>query len=214
LPSIHGTAGNPAKEAEVRPNDVRAVGEAYSRALDQRAPEAERVVDKMPMNVLHMGLIAAALPNSRLIHCRRDPMDACLSMYMHHFTGNYPFAYDLENLGFYWRLYNDLMAHWRAVLPVSILEVNYEALVEDPEATMRGVLEFCGLPWDPQCLAFHAGRRLIRTSSFAQVRQPVYRSAIGGWRRFRGGARAATTCPRRRMFSTAGQRSSGIERRP
>jgi Sulfotransferase family len=138
----------------------------------------------MPMNILHLALIAAALPGSRPIHCRRDPMDACLSMYTHHFRGNYPFAYDLENLGFYWRVYDDLMAHWRSVLPVSILEVNYETLVEHPEATMRGVLEFCGLPWDPQCLAFHANGRIVRTSSFAQVRQPLYRSAVGGWRRF------------------------------
>jgi hypothetical protein len=76
------------------------------------------------------------------------------------------------------------MAHWRAVLPVSILEVDYETLVEDPEATMRVVLEFCGLPWDPQCLAFHADGRVVGTSSFAQVRQPLYRSAVGGWRRF------------------------------
>ena len=184
LPSIYDTAGGLAKAAEVGPHELRAVGEAYVGALDQRAPGAERVVDKMPMNVLHLGLIAAALPGSRLIHCRRDPMDGCLSMYTHHFTGNYPFAYDLENLGFYWRLYDDLMAHWRAVLPVSVLEVSYEALVQDPEATLRGVLEFCGLPWDPQCLAFHADGRVVRTSSFAQVRQPVYRTAVGGWRRF------------------------------
>jgi tetratricopeptide (TPR) repeat protein len=184
LPSIHDTAGARAQETEVRPDDVRTVGEAYLRALEEQAPEAARVVDKMPMNVLHMGLIAAALPNARFIHCRRDPMDVCLSMYTLNFRGNYPFAYDLENLGFYWRLYDDLMAHWRAVLPVSILEVDYEALVEDPEATMRGVLEFCGLPWDPQCLAFHADGRLVRTSSFAQVRQPIYRSAVGSWRRF------------------------------
>jgi tetratricopeptide (TPR) repeat protein len=184
LPSIHDTAGAPAKDAEVRPQDVRTVGQAYLRALDQRAPQAERVVDKMPMNVLHMGLIAAALPGCRFIHCRRDPMDACLSMYILHFRGNYPFAYDLENLGLYWRLYDDLMAHWRAVLPVRMLEVDYETLVEDPETTMRGVLEFCGLPWDAQCLAFHTDGRLVRTSSFAQVRQPIYRSAVGGWRRF------------------------------
>jgi tetratricopeptide (TPR) repeat protein len=184
LASIHDTAGGPAKEADVRPQDVRAVGEAYARALDERAPEAERIVDKMPRNILHLGLIAAALPCARLIHCRRDPMDACLSMYTLNFTGNYPFAYDLENLGLYWRLYDDLMAHWRAVLPVSMLEVDYETLVESPEATMRGVLEFCGLPWDPRCLAFHADGRLIRTSSFAQVRQPVYRSAVGRWRQF------------------------------
>jgi Sulfotransferase family len=163
---------------------VRAVGEAYLAGLDRRAPEAERVVDKMPMNILHVGLIAAALPGAHVIHCRRDPMDGCLSMYTHHFAGNYPFAYDLENLGFYWRLCSDLMAHWQAVLPVSILEVDYETLVADPEATMRGVLEFCGLPWDAQCLAFHAGGRLVRTSSFAQVRQPIYRSAVGKWRRF------------------------------
>ncbi len=182
LPTIYDTAGEPAREAEVGPDDVRAVGEAYLRALARRAPEAKRVVDKMPMNVLHLGLVAAALPGSRLIHCRRDPMDACLSMYTLHFPGNYPFAYDLENLGIYWRLYNDLMAHWRAVLPVPILEVDYETLVEDPEATMRRVLEFCGLPWDPRCLAFQAEGRLIRTSSFAQVREPVYRSAVGGWR--------------------------------
>jgi tetratricopeptide (TPR) repeat protein len=184
LPSIHDSAGAPARAAEVQRQDVRAVGQAYLHALQQRAPEAERVVDKMPINLLHMGLIAAALPGCRLIHCRRDPMDTCLSMYMLDFRGSYPFSYDLENLGFYWRLCDDLMAHWRAVLPMSILEVDYERLVEDPEATMRRVLEFCGLSWDPQCLEFHAKDRLVRTSSFAQVRQPIYRDAVGGWRRF------------------------------
>jgi tetratricopeptide (TPR) repeat protein len=184
LPSIHDTAGAPAQYTELEPAEVRAAGEAYLLALEQRAPKAQRVVDKMPLNFLHMGLIAAALPDSRFIHCRRDPMDACLSIYTLHFPGNYPFAYDLQNLGLYWRLYRELMAHWRAVLPVPVLEVDYESMVADPEATMRGVLGFCGLPWDPQCLAFHADGRLVRTSSFAQVRQPVYRDAVAGWRRF------------------------------
>ena len=213
LPSIHDTSGGPAREAETRPHDARAVGEAYSRALDQRAPGAERVVDKMPRNVLHLGLIAAALPGSRFIHCRRDPMDACLSMYTHHFTGDYPFTYDLENLGFYWRLYDDLMVPRQAVLPVSMLEIDYETLVEDPEATMRGVLEFCGLPWDPRCLAFHADHRLVRTSSFAQVRQPAHRSAVGSWRRSETRARAAPTGPRWRTGSAARHSGSGAQRR-
>ena len=163
--------------------DFRALGAAYlarSRAL---APGALRITDKLPGNFLHAGAIHLALPNARIIHSRRDPADTCLSCFTKLFRGEQAYTYDLGELGRYYRAYDRLMAHWRSVLPASIfIEVDYEALVADPEAQTRRLLAHCGLAWDPACLDFHRTRRAVRTASAAQVRRPIYRNSIGRWR--------------------------------
>ena len=113
----------------------------------------------------------------------REPMDVCLSCYSQDFLAQ-PFSHDLGHIGLYYREYERLMAHWRAVLPLPVLEVGYEELVSDPEGVSRGMIEFCGLDWDPACLDFHRTQRPILTASHWQARQPLYDSAVGRWKNF------------------------------
>jgi len=161
---------------------VEGIARSYMGMLQQLDPAAARVTDKMPTNFLHLGLIACALPGARVVHCVRDPMDTCLSCYFHMFAGHVPFAYDLEHLGRFHRLYRRVMDHWRAVLPVPIHDVVYEDLVGNLEGTARRMVEFAGLDWDPACLEFHRTDRVTLTASNDQVRKPIYTSSIGRWR--------------------------------
>jgi tetratricopeptide (TPR) repeat protein len=162
------------------------IGAAYAARLRRRAPAAERITDKMPANLLHLGLVHLALPNARIVHVRRDPIDTCWSCYARLFGGEQPFAYDLGELGRYYRRYQALMANWRAVLPPgAMLEVDYEQVVDDLEQQARRIVAYCGLAWDDACLRFYETRRRVHTASAAQVRQPIYRSSIGRWRPYR-----------------------------
>ena len=138
----------------------------------------------MPSNFLYCGLIRLILPDARIIHCRRDPVDTCLSCYTKLFAGEQAFTYDQKELGRYYRAYQALTAHWRATLPAShFLEVDYEAMVEDVEGQTRRILDFLGLPWDEACLRFHETKRPVRTASVNQVRQPIYATSVGRWRK-------------------------------
>lgn len=162
-----------------------AIGHRYCESLIDPAIEADRVTDKLPGNFGHCGLIAAALPHARIVHVRRDPVDTCLSCFSYLFAGRQAFTYDLEELGRYYRAYHGLMAHWRETLPPGqMLEIDYEALVAQPETEVAGLLAHCGLAWDDACLAFHRNERSVRTASASQVRQPLYASAVGRWRRY------------------------------
>lgn len=155
----------------------------YLDRLARLNESAARVTDKMPLNFLHLGLIAALFPCARVIHCVRDPFDVCLSCYFQDF-GGVNFSSDLADLGSFHRDYERLMAHWRSVLPLPILDVVYEELVEDPEAVSRRLVSFCGLEWDDCCLTFHQNRRAVHTASQMQVRQPVYKRSVGRWRHY------------------------------
>jgi hypothetical protein len=144
---------------------------------------AERVIDKMPANFRFVGPIHLSLPDARIIHVRRDPVDTCLSRFSILFAGDQPFAYELGELGRYYRAYEALMEHWRAVIPQGVmLEVQYEELVADTEGEARRIIAHCGLEWDARCLAFHQTERPVRTASALQVRRPIYTSSIGRWR--------------------------------
>jgi hypothetical protein len=142
------------------------------------------VTDKMLVNLLHLGLAATLFPHARVIHCRRDAMDVCLSCYLQVFKG-LNFTWDLRDLGHFYRDYERLMAHWQAVLPLPILEVSYEQLVGDPEAESRRLVTFCGLVWDERCLRSHENPRAVRTVSKLQVRQPIHGGAVGRWQRYK-----------------------------
>ncbi|MBV9552788.1 MAG: sulfotransferase [Alphaproteobacteria bacterium] len=158
-------------------------GERYAKRLAAIAPAARRVTDKMPANFRFAGLIHLALPGARIIHTRRDPVDTCLSCFSILFMGSQPHTYNLGELGRYYRAYDRLMAHWRAVLPQGVmLEVQYEDLVGNLEGQARRMLAHCGLDWDPACLDFHKTERPIRTASALQVRVPIYRSSVRRWR--------------------------------
>jgi tetratricopeptide (TPR) repeat protein len=166
---------------------VRACGDVYLDALRRRAPEAACITDKLPANFAHLGFACLAVPNLRIVHVRRDPLDTCLSCFSKLFAeGQLHFAYDLGELGRYYRAYARLMAHWRAVLPPGVmLELQYEELVNDPEPHARRVLAHCGLAWDPACLRFHETRRAVRTLSAGQVRQALFLTSIGRARPYR-----------------------------
>ncbi|MGH7097272.1 MAG: sulfotransferase [Stellaceae bacterium] len=162
---------------------LRALGGRYITALRSGAHRAARITDKMPANFLLTGLIPLALPNARIIHMRRDPIDTCLSCFAILFAGDQPHTYDLGELGRYYRAYEGLMEHWRRIMPDGVMiEVRYEELVTDLEGQARRILAHCGLDWDAACLAFHQTRRPVWTASSAQVRQPIYPSSIGRWR--------------------------------
>lgn len=137
----------------------------------------------MPTNFRSLGLIAQLFPNARIIHARRDGYLRSCYMQNFHGSGN-AFIYSLEWLGHYYQLYRKLMDHWRAILPAPILEIDYEALVADQAKESRRMVEFLGLEWDKACLDFHTAERAAVTASLTQVRQPIYRSSIGPWRRF------------------------------
>jgi len=164
---------------------LRELGASYVGAIKSANATAARIVDKMPINFLYVGLIHLALPNARIIHTRRQAIATCFSCFSTLFVGDQPYAYDLGELGRYYRAYEALMAHWRRVLPAGImLEVRYEDIVDDLEGSTRRMLAHCGLRWEESCLAFHATQRPVRTASAIDVRQPIYRSAIGRWRRY------------------------------
>ncbi|MDA0786501.1 MAG: sulfotransferase [Proteobacteria bacterium] len=158
------------------------VADRFLGVLRRVAPHAARITDKMPGNFHHVGLIATLFPNAKIIHCRRDPRDTCLSIFFGDFFGSHPYSYDLTNLGRYYRQYERLMAHWHDVLPGRILDVKYEDLVDQQEEWSRRMVTFCGLNWEPGCLDFHKMSRNVRTRSNAQVRQPIYRSSMERWR--------------------------------
>jgi tetratricopeptide (TPR) repeat protein len=166
-------------------NHIRQLGERYTTQARARAPKAERIVDKMPLNFAFVGLIHLALPNARIINLRRDPLDTCVSCFSLLFSGSQPFAYDLAELGRYHRGYESVMKHWHAVLPPGVMiDVHYEDLVDDLEGTARRALHHCGLDWEDACRDFHDTKRTVRTASLMQVREPVYRRSIGTWRRY------------------------------
>ena len=174
----------PAAATKLPADRMAALGAAYLSKVTPLAAGLAYVVDKMPANFLYAGLIPRMLPQARIIHCRRNPVDTCLSCYSQLFASEQLFSYDQTELGGFHRDYQTLMAHWRVVLPEShFLEVDYEAVVEDVEAEARRLLAFLGLPWDEACLEFHRTARPIRTASVNQVRQPIYRSSSGRWRK-------------------------------
>ena len=170
--------------AALNPEFLKCLGQAY---LAGAPPEAKgrRITDKMPFNFFFLGVIRLMLPDAKIIHTMRDPIDTCVSIFTTLFTEGNEFSYDLTELAHFYRGYSDLMAHWRAVLPAGfMLDVRYEDVVADLEGQARRLLDHCGLPWDDRCLAFHRNERPIKTASYAQVRKPIYRNAIGRWRRY------------------------------
>ncbi len=147
--------------------------------LDQVDSNAARVSDKLPANVERLGLIALLFPGARILHCRRDPLDTCLSCFFQDFRFRNAYSFSLEHLGHYYGQYAALMRHWHDVLTIPILDIRYESLVECPRDTIAGMLEFCGLDWDERCLAFHENPRVVATASVDQVRRPLYADSIG-----------------------------------
>ena len=163
---------------------LRRMARQYLEHLDKVSPTAERITDKLPFNFMHLGVIALLFPNARIIHCRRNPIDNCLSCYFTSFSEQIRFANRLDTLGRYYLDYARLMRHWKTVLPVEILDLDYESLVNDTEGQIRVLLDHCGLEWEDACLAFNETRRGVRTPSRWQVRQPIYTGSVERWRNY------------------------------
>jgi hypothetical protein len=160
------------------------LGADYIEHIREYSNDAEFITDKMPYNFLHVGLIKTILPAARVIHCTRNPMDTCFSIYKNYFKESHGYAYDMVELGQYYNLYQDLMSHWEKVLPGFMYTLRYEELVADQQKQTEGLLDFCNLPWDEACLAFYKTERKVRTASLAQVRQPIYKDSVQLWRRY------------------------------
>jgi tetratricopeptide (TPR) repeat protein len=153
----------------------------HLRCLD---PTAKRITDKLPQNYLNLGLISLLFPKARIIHCYRDPLDTCLSCYLQNFGSRNPYTTDLRNLGFVYKQYERMMAHWQAAIELPIFQVQYEQLIAKPEAVSRALVDFCGLDWDDRCLRFYENKRFINTASYDQVRQPIYDRSVGRARHY------------------------------
>jgi len=180
-----GRLGGTAMEAEPDDALLRDLAEECLRNLARLSVDAMRVVDKMPVNFMHLGLIHTVFPNARILHTQRNPIDTCLSIYFQDFKTTHPYANDLEDLAHYYREYHRLMAHWRAVLPSEVfLDVPYESLVDDQKGWSRRIIAFIGLDWDERCLDFDKTERNVHTASKWQVRQKIYTTSRERWRNY------------------------------
>jgi tetratricopeptide (TPR) repeat protein len=182
--------------------DFTRLGMEYLDSTRPRTGRTLRFIDKMPLNFLYAGLISRALPNARIICLRRNPLDTCLSNYRQLFATGfayYNYAYDLLETGQYFLEFDALARHWRESIVANYCEVSYEAIVEDTEAQARRLIDFCGLEWDPACLAFHKNAAPVATASSVQVRQPIYKTSINRWKNYE-----RQIAPLRDLLTTAG----------
>jgi tetratricopeptide (TPR) repeat protein len=164
---------------------LSAWGAEYIAELRKHDASVKHITDKMPANFFMVGLIHVMLPNAKIIHVNRNPVDTCVSCFTHLFKQKQEHTYDLAELGRYYRDYGRLMQHWRSVLPAdALLDVQYEDIVADKEKEARRLLAFCNLEWDAACLNFHKTERTVRTASVTQVRQPIYTSSVDRWRKY------------------------------
>ena len=180
-----GNSAYPLKPADLIREKLRELGDEYLRLVRRHCSSARYIVDKLPENFLHVGMIRLMLPGARIVHCRRDARATCWSIFKTFFTGHLPYAYDQRELGEYYRCYERLMQHWSRVLPGLMHEVEYEELVESQEHNTRLLLDYCGLGWEQACLDFHSTRRSVRTASAAQVHRPMYQTSVAAWKDYR-----------------------------
>ena len=165
-------------------DSIARLAELHLDRLKQLAPEtAERVIDKMPDNYMYVGLLAALFPRGMFIHCRRDLRDVALSCWMTDFR-SMSWPSQIPHIAARFQQYRRLMDHWSTVLPVPIVEVDYEQTVDDLEGVARRLVETCGLEWNARCLDFHRNKRPVRTASLVQIRRPVYKSSVGRWKNY------------------------------
>jgi hypothetical protein len=156
----------------------------YLSHLDEISATSRYVTDKMPHNFYALGLIRLLFPDARIIHCRRQALDTCLSIYFQNFQVGHEYANNLFNLGTHYHQYLRLMQHWREVLPGRMMEIDYENLVKSPESVINEILEYSNLPWHDKCLQPHTSERKVHTASFDQVRQPIHSRSVERWRAY------------------------------
>jgi tetratricopeptide (TPR) repeat protein len=181
---LGGKRGFPYCLTSVSKGQLDSYAVRYLDHLKEISASADFVTDKMPQNFIHLGLIALMFPKARIIHCRRDPIDTCLSIYFQHFNEAHEYASRLEHIAYYYLDYRRLMDHWKTVLDLPILDVQYQDMVTDLESVAREMLDFIGIEWSENCLRFHESERFVSTSSYEQVRQPIYTSSICRWKNY------------------------------
>lgn len=173
------------ERSSIDPENLRQVSSEYLKQIDRLSGGRRRITDKMPLNFLFIGAMHLAFPNARFIHCRRSPLDNCISMFATPFPQPVNFLHSRENIVFYYKQYLRLIDHWRNVIPADrLLEVDYELLVSNPAPLTHRMIEFLGLDWDDACLHPEELHRAVRTPSTWQVRQPIYRSSVDRWRNY------------------------------
>lgn len=170
---------------DLRAKDLRAYGQQYLEEAERhRVLKRPLFTDKLPNNYPFVGLIHLILPNAKIINARRHPFDSCLGGYKQLFAQGQNFTYDMLDLAHYYQQYHEMMNHWHEVLPGKVLDVHYEETVSDLEGQVRRILDHCGLPFEESCLRFFENDRAVKTASSEQVRQPIYKGALGTWRRY------------------------------
>jgi hypothetical protein len=170
--------------AELPPEEFMRLGEKYLNDTRVYRTDKPYFIDKMPNNFRHIGLIHLMLPNAKIIDARREPMACCFGNLKQLFANGQEFTYSIEDIARYYRTYLELMRHWDEVLPGRILRIHHESVVDDVEGNVRRLLEFCGLEYEPACVAFHETERSVRTASSEQVRQPIFREGLDQWKRY------------------------------
>lgn len=169
---------------EVPDSQLLSLGNSYLKALQNLSNGETYVINKLPQNFLHVGLIALLFPNAKFIHVERNPLDTCLSCFFQHFSTGQEYSFDLKNLGMYFYNYQRLMGHWEAIYPDRIHCISYESLVSDTEDIVRGILKFLDIPWQEQCLSFVDNKRQVTTASKYQVRQPIHTHSTNRWEKY------------------------------
>nr|WP_306265971.1 tetratricopeptide repeat-containing sulfotransferase family protein [Pararhizobium sp. IMCC3301] len=173
------------KAGKVTQETFREIGAAYIEKIREIDSDSPFITDKMPHNFVQVGFIKLALPEAKVIHSYRNPIDNAFAIFKQIFGNEgHQYGYDLVELGQYHNKYRELMAHWNSLFPGEILENRYEDMVANLESQTRKVLDFCGLEWDPNCLNFHEAERAVRTASVTQVRQPIYKGSVEKWRKY------------------------------
>ncbi len=191
IPAITGMLGKICGNALPYPYSASGLAAAQSSALGGKYaekvvrhisdPAILRIVDKNPLNLMHVGLIRLLLPNAKIIHMKRHPLDTCLSCYFQDFGAGLDFTYSLESLAGFYTGYRDLMSHWHSIFPGMIIDVDYEQVTMEPQKQITRALDFCGLKWNDSCLGYVDSQQPIRTASVWQVRQPLYHSSMARW---------------------------------
>ena len=179
-----GTGTYPGSIENINEQFLNEQSKKYLNLLRKHGGKSNYITDKMPHNFMYVGLIKMLFPNSKIIHCLRDPLDVCLSIYFHNFNSNHPYSDKFENLGHYYNLYRDLMSHWNDYTGDDIYDISYEALLSEPESKVREILNFLGLEWQDSCMKFYENKRTVSTPSYTQVKQPLYKSSMKRWKNY------------------------------
>ena len=181
LRTVENPDAYPSALQNITTDVIQKMGDEYLARLRKMNKDRMFITDKLPHNFLYIGFIKTILPNARIIHCKRNPMDTCWSVYTHLFDGKHSYSYQLDELARHYKLYKDIMNHWHSILPGQVYDISYEDLISDPESNIQQLLSACGLEWDHACLDFHKNKRGVATASATQVRKPINKSAVKRW---------------------------------